>query len=241
MKNNGGEERDGSIVEGLLELVYPTRCVGCERQGMLLCRACDEGLPRIAQEHACHRCGAPFGGLVCTECFDSHGLVEFGFSQAVCALEFLDTAARLVVGYKDQHERRLAQTLALLIAEALPDEWVGWADALSWIPCDRRALRRRGFDHMRHIALELARITGLEARGLLRKSAVADQRDLGRAGRQENAGSLFSVNGTLGLLPTNLLLIDDVLTTGATLDAAACVLLGAGIGEIRVATVARVW
>ena len=229
--------------EGFLELLWPTRCIGCEETGILLCDQCNARLPRIDRSLACPHCGAPLGHIICTECYGADGPREFSFSQAVAAMEFQGTAARLVVGYKDQHERRLAQLLAQLLLQVIPDDWIAWTDVITYIPADARALRQRGFDHMQAVASALAALMGQPAANLLVKYAVTDQRLLGRAARQQNSSAAFSArfSGECHLPPGKVLLIDDVLTTGATLDAAATTLLDAGFDEVRVAVIARVW
>jgi predicted amidophosphoribosyltransferase len=157
----------------------------------------------------------------------------------------------MIVAYKDKDERRLAGVLAGLIARALPHGWLAWADAITWIPCDKAAYKRRGFDHMAEIALMLSEQTGRSARALLRKDRVADQRGLNRQERDANIRASFHTEQQAcaelieqlvdkGRAP-QVILVDDVLTTGASLQAAALVLTEAGIGEVRVATVARVW
>jgi len=159
-----------------------------------------------------------------------------------------------VVCYKDQGERRLAAYLASYLAATIPAPWRTWADALVFIPADRAAKRRRGFDHMEEVAEEVASLTGLLLFNLLEKLPATDQRKLGRGQRYENLQQAFLVSGQAGddngyplparqanPLPQNIILIDDVLTTGATLDAAAAALLACGAKEVRVVTVARVW
>ena len=247
------------LLYALAELVWPTRCVGCEKLGVLLCDSCRQSLPRIDQDLACPRCGAPFGKLVCTECTPVHEPVSMAFSQARCTLEFTDLSRRLIVAYKDGIEERLAPLLAQLMCQAIPLEWRLWADVVTWIPSDEEAMRRRGFDHMALIALSLSEQTGLPVAPLLHKQARKDQRHLNRRQRMENMKAVFSLREPTAQAPQappkkqlspmidrrlsmkNIILIDDVLTTGATLDAAAQVLLGAGAQEIRVITLCRVW
>lgn len=272
-----------------LELVFPTRCAGCERLGALLCDDCAAALPRIEQEYACPRCGAPAGRIVCTECSTLYTRVSFAFSQARCAVEFSELTKRLILAYKDGGERRLAFVLAQLLAQAIPLEWRLWADALTWVPADPLALRRRGFDHMEHIARALSAQMGLPAEATLVKRSRADQRKLNRAQRAKNMTAVFSAELPSSVLRTgapppiphspssslaasarygpsssplsaparprpsssplsaaaeplrHLILIDDVFTTGATLNAATRTLLSAGIRDVRVATIARVW
>jgi ComF family protein len=179
--------------------------------------------------------------LVCTECYTSEGPLQLSFSAAVSALLFEGWAARLVVIYKDQHEQRLAETCAALLDAAIPQQWLSWADAATYIPADASKVRERGFDHMRLLCQHLARRLGLAWRDCLVKNASGDQRRLNREQRAENLAEAFSHTGRQGIEGKRLLLIDDVYTTGATLHQAAAALLGAGAAEVRVATVCRVY
>jgi ComF family protein len=226
-----------------MELVFPTRCVGCESYGVLLCGTCRAALQPIDPVTACPRCGAPYGSLVCTECTGRDGRVPFSFSAARCAFSFNETLARLVVGYKDHDERRLAACIAGFLAEALPGAWLEWADAVTYIPANRAALRRRGFDHMRDVAAALASQTGQAFAELLAKGSAGDQRALGRSQRAANLAGAFRVAATPFArdMPAHVIVLDDVLTTGATLNAASEALVCAGVLEVRVATLARVW
>jgi len=239
------EQTDISLASAALELVWPTRCCGCERAGKVLCDSCAAALNYTNQEHSCPRCGAPFGSLVCTECYTREGKTTHIFSLATCTVSLDELAGRIIVLYKDNNERRLASVLAVLILEALPIPWLSWTDLITWIPVDRKVLRQRGFDHMKPIATELARLTGIPAKGLLRKKSRKDQRRLGRQERLDNLKESFSISEESGLqtvsLPPHVLLIDDVLTTGATLDAAALKLKESGVQEVRVASFARTW
>lgn len=237
-----------------MELVYPTRCVVCEKAGSLLCGQDRSKLVYIDHTLACPRCGAPFGRKLCTECVTREGFEEFAFQEALSVLVYNKVAESLVRKYKDENERRLATVLAGLTADALPLEWRLWADGLSWIPADSNALQRRGFDHIKAFSYELSVMLDLPVYDLLDKAAKTDQRALTRALRRENAFTLFSVKTpgsqssplalarlNKGLKYKNLILLDDVFTTGATLDAASTVLKAAGFGHLRALTVARVW
>ena len=234
----------GTVVDNLAEYIYPTRCVVCEKPGAVLCEADRERLRFIDHATACLRCAAPFGKRLCTECMTRNGPEQFAFTEAMSVLDYDETVESIILGYKNGNERRLADELAAMLAGALPLEWRLWADGLTWIPADRLARQRRGFDHMQLVASLLAHKLGLPAYELLAKQTAADQRRLSRRSRRENASKLFSVKpDTADKLSkkANLLLIDDVFTTGATLDTAASVLNKAGFINVRTLTIARVW
>lgn len=248
------------------ETVWPTRCVGCDLPGTLLCPECAEKLPYIDPTISCPACAAPFGSLVCTECFDA-GVDDgersrarpFPFSAARAAISYEGVGKALVTAYKDGGELRLDKLLASLLCTAVhataphrPDvpallrapaeDWASWADALAAIPSRPTAVRKRGFDHLQRIArlaakwLELDLITPLH-----HQQAVLDQRGLDSEQRARNLRNSLAMHDGVNVLGKRILLVDDVLTTGATTSAAAHALLTGGAAEVRVAVVARVW
>lgn len=256
------------VASGLAELLWPTRCAGCDVPGAVLCDECLELMPRIDQALACPWCGAPYGRLSCTQCDPArqdwaervegtlaprrdaaHAPVPpeapFPFERAVCACEYRDVASRVVRAYKDAGERRLAPVMAREMARAVPPDWLSWADALCFVPATKQARRRRGFDHMELVAADLAGIVGTPLVPALVRGAALDQRALGREARAANASGFGLTDWTgqsAGLRPkSHVLLIDDVLTTGATLAAASEALLAAGVQSVRALTFCRVW
>jgi predicted amidophosphoribosyltransferase len=117
-------------------------------------------------------------------------------------------------------------------------DWRGWADAVTPVPPSPAALTRRGFDHTAHLAAEVAFALDVPALELLAGRPRRDQRSLSRRKRRENAsGSLVALPGAVP--PARVLIVDDVMTTGATIDAAAHALLDAGAVAVRALTVAR--
>ena len=207
----------------------------------MLCQDCIAALNYTDQHYACPCCGAPFGALICTECYTREGKVERSFHQAVCCLSLDELAGRIIVLYKDYNEQRLANTLAHMIYQVLPPAWLTWANALTWIPVDKKTLRRRGFDHMEKIAMELAVLTGLQTQAMLHKKPSKDQRGLNRQERINNLTESFSLAQESLAIPPHVLLIDDVLTTGSTLDVASLKLIEGGAREVRTASIARAW
>jgi predicted amidophosphoribosyltransferase len=222
------------LLDAILELAFPTRCAGCELPGEVICPTCEDSLPRVDSGTACPRCGAPYGALVCTECWDT----QWAFEAALALGELEAPLARMVVLHKDAGEQRLGPLLGTLLAEKIASEWPGWADAVTYVPATREAKLRRGFDHGRAFGHAVAERLGVPLVAALARGRTLDQRALGRAGRAHNAAGSFSAVGDVA---GRLLLCDDVFTTGATLDAAAEVLLAAGAAHVRCAAVARAW
>lgn len=237
----------GILADTALELAWPTRCMGCDRLGTLLCDDCRLALPWVSQRWACPTCGAPFGWLACTECRQE----PWEMRCLVSALSYGGDVPRMVMGFKDAGELRLAPVIAAAMATAL-DEASSWSaadgrarfsaddvDGLVFVPSTPAAYARRGFDQMQLVSRELSRLVGVPLADVLARDDVADQRRLGRAGRADNArGSFAVVDDVAGL---RLLLADDVVTTGATTRAAASALLGRGAACVTACSFARVW
>ncbi len=217
----------GTLFDALLETVFPTRCAGCELPGELLCGACRDALPLIDARTACPRCYAPYGWLVCTECWDA----DLGLDAAVAVGLLERPLSRAVTLYKDAFERRLAEVLGEMLAEAVVARWSPGApdphliaEAIVPVPASMRAVRRRGYDHALLLAESVSRHTGVPCEPLLRHVRSADQRHLSRAERLSNVTDAFEVASDTGRVLDRVLIIDDVLTTGATMKAAATAL-----------------
>lgn len=158
------------------------------------------------------------------------------------SLGVLDGAlARSVVIHKDASERRLGAVLGRMLAHVALRAWPQWPDVVTWVPATAAAMRRRGFDHGWGIAAPVAEEFGLEPRAILTRGRARDQRVLDKADRASNAAGTFAVANAELPVGARVLIVDDVLTTGATLDAAAEAILSAGAGAVRAAVLARAW
>ncbi|MCL2889286.1 MAG: double zinc ribbon domain-containing protein [Eggerthellaceae bacterium] len=238
-----------AIGEVFTESIWPTRCAICDRPGEVLCQSCRRNLPYIDHWNACQRCGAPFGKVVCSECnpvsLRAHGDDSLPFSECSCVSVFNSQSAAIITTYKDQGERRLVVPIADMLAQLMyPARAKGTAQlqglALSFIPASLVAYRRRGFDHAQLLAETLAEKLGLACVPLFKRPKGKDQRRLSRWERLDNMGEGFQCLA-LAAMPREVLLIDDVYTTGSTLISASKALAQAGVESIRCATFARVF
>jgi ComF family protein len=227
-------------------LVYPPSCVACraatsEAQG--LCAGCWSGIGFIERPY-CERLGTPFEvdlgpGLVSPAAIADPPV--FARARAVCRFE--GTARELVHRLKYGDRVELALMLGRMMAQAGRD-LIAEADLVVPVPLHRVRLWTRRFNQAAALANAVARLGELpcEPRALARVKRTRQQVGLTRAQRAENLQGAFKVLPAMRPVVEGLriLLVDDVLTTGSTANAAARALLRGGAGAVDVLSFARV-
>ena len=222
----------------LARLLLPPRCLLCGepgRDGRDLCPACADTLPW--NRHACPRCAIPLpqAEALCGECLRRPP--PLAHAHAACVYGFpLD---RLVPRFKFHHDLAAGRLMAELLCESLAD--APRPDAIVPVPLHASRLRKRGYDQALELAKPVARELGIPllADALQRIRATAPQSELDAGARQRNLRRAFAVRSG-AVLPAHVVLIDDVMTTGATLNAAAKILLHAGVARVDAWVCARV-
>ena len=225
------------VINNIAELVYPTRCVGCDKLGCLLCDECLDDIKWINQMWACPVCGAPWGWLTCTEC-KRDWILDCCVSACLCE----GVAKKMVVCMKDKYELRLAAAVASGMAMCLDeasfyDNLYGYSrfdvdkfDCISFVPATASAYARRGFDHMEIVSGYLSSFIGLDVYDVLVRKSKKDQRGLSKTQRSQNVyNSVCTIDSVKDM---NILLADDIITTGASMKACANVLLQAGAKSV---------
>lgn len=230
------------LATAVTEALWPTRCAVCDEPGQPLCEKCRRELPYIDWWLACPKCGSPFGRIQCCDCnsmvLESLGRRELPYQGARSVVALSERSKRIVTTYKDQGERILAETMAQAMAIVVPPEWR--RGVVSFVPASSAARRRRGFDHAELLAREVSLRLELPLAPLLQRPYSKDQRLLTRKERWENMQRIMSALPGV-TMPSHILLIDDVLTTGSTLFSASDALRKAGAVSIHCLTFARAW
>jgi competence protein ComFC len=226
--------------DGLLDLVYPPKCLLCdEMQPMYFC---DECKAKIVEIHppTCYRCGYPLTESYCTECRG----VEFNFDCAAAFGAYDGTLKDAIHLLKYTGHKVMGPVLGALLSRHLSKDHRRQLDGASCIipmPIHATRLRERGFNQSDLIAREMAGTLGkaLLTGVLARTKATKPQVSLAEAQRHANVQNAFEVKNPKAVQGRIIILVDDVLTTGSTADAAAKALREAGAREIRVVTLAR--
>ena len=190
----------------LAEHLGTSRCLGCARLGSLACESCRAGIVPAADVRTVPH-----------------------IDRAIAAWEYDDVARSLVLALKLRGRREAARHLATGIAQQI---WAtGWdVDALVWIPGHRDDIRRRGFDHARAMAHDLSALLGIPSvPALARTGHRMDQAGLGAVQRKANLAGAFTASN----VPPRVGVVDDVLTTGATLSEAGRALRAAGASRVE--------
>ena len=234
-----------------LDLLYPPQCAVCHyslSDGKALCAACDADLPRLAAPF-CQSCGESFpgeieGNFACPNCHQ----LKFAFEFARPAMVRDDRTLDMIHRLKYARELHLAHDLGRLAAGSFGDPRLAPALAENWplipVPLHRKRFQHRHFNQAEEISRVLASHTGLPVlKALDRTRATGHQTVLSRAQRMENLRGAFVISRSgrhyISQSPAGAVLVDDVLTTGSTVNECAKILRRAGFRSIFVVTVMR--
>ena len=222
----------------LLESVFPRYCGLCDLHagGAAICPSCLDELPRIC--HPCGRCASPMPAALPehVEC----GICQRdgrAFDRAYAPLEYGYPIDRAIKAFKFGKRQELAPMLAAIVLPWLEDHRDN-VDALVPVPLHRWRHARRGFNQAHEIARELRKATSLPIDlRTIRRRQTKPQPGLHLDERHRNLAGAFRVRGALRC--RRPLIVDDVMTTGATVNELAITLLEAGADTVSVLAIAR--
>ncbi len=236
-----------TLMWNVIDVLLPPRCIGTgeivSAQGMVSQDLWSD-LDFIAAPY-CRICGQPFeladelsDDAECASCIADPPK----FDTARSALTYNDASRKLLLGFKYGDQQHAAVTFATWIKNTAPDIFAS-ADFIVPVPLHWRRHWQRRFNQSALIGSALAKLTNLTVRhALTRRRFTSTQKGLSRKDRLKNVRMAFVVNPALieKIKNKHIVLIDDVMTSGATVNECAKVLKRAGAKKVSVFTVARV-
>ncbi len=229
------QQQGWQIWNRIIDLLFPPRCGGCQTAGSLWCATCRAAIQPI-EPPLCEKCGEPFvTDRLCVNC-RAHPLVI----EKIRSVALFDGVLRQAI-HRFKYERLAG--MAEPFGNMLADYWRTaqlTADWLIPVPLHPSRERDRGYNQSELLARHLAHQVNVpvSSKGLRRTRATAVQMTLNAAQRRENVAGAFECV-EVRVRGTRVVIIDDVGTTGATLDACAQAVLKAGAVSVMGLTLAR--
>ena len=212
-----------------VDLLFPRWCVGCGKEGDLLCQSCCQSLPRIVPP-LCPRCGKPqLSGILCPSCVGWQTEIE-GIRSP---FQFEGVIRQAIHQLKYRNLRAVVVPLASLLMDYLTTNPIP-GEVLVPVPLHKKRLKERGYNQSYLLARELGRLAGLSVVDdcLIRQRHTPPQaRASSVEERRSNAADAFTCCNHK-LRGKQVVLIDDVATSGATLDACDSALKAAGASSV---------
>ncbi len=234
----------GAVARATRDLLFPDLCRLCGAEAESLsgefCAECGPFVAAERGEASCRRCAQSLSnaGAPCRECADEPGVLD----GLVRAGPYGPALGRLLRGFKYNGREELGPLLGRWLAEAAARaDWIDRVDVVTWIPTHWRTRLRRPVHAAEVFADHVARALGIRARPLLRRTCAGrHQVGLTYTQRLANVRGLYEAGPRSVRHGSRILIVDDVRTTGATLDHCARVLRRAGAAEVYGAVALKV-
>ncbi len=207
------------IIEPVLDLIAPPLCVVCRKEPGVVCSSCDKKLEKYRiTRNFCLKCGGVFDGRVCPRCRD----IKFSFEFNRSVFVYEGEIRNIVEDFKYRKIRSLVGYMAEKMADLIVREFPV-IDVMVPIPLHPTKKRERGFSQTEVLALEISGLTGIPVNtgDLVRIRNTRAQANLSREMRLKNLKGAFKLRNPSNFLGKKILLLDDVMTTGATVNEAA--------------------
>ena len=226
-----------NVLNAILDVAAPSWCVSCgrpvTREKRHLCEECLLNIEYV--KDACPICSGIMDSGECSICSKRH----IYFDKNICVAEYDGVIKSLIAGYKFGSKKRCALLLADICYEKAKDI-LEKADCLTAVPASRQKKRKRGFNQSELIARELAEMAGLPYMDILKeKQSGRKQKTLGFSDRFFNVLDRYELKSQ-SVSPRAVLIVDDVFTTGATLNECSRTLKEAGFDPVFSLAVGRV-
>ena len=221
------------------EWLLPRHCLLClgPATDIDLCAACRDALPRI--ENPCSSCGAPLpAGRLCARCVKT----PLNFHRVCIPHRYAGPVPVLIQALKFHHRLAAASVLGQLLAQSLPGCPPDLPQCLVPVPLHPRRQRQRGFNQSMEIARPVSVQLGIPIAPRLARRIRATEAQtvlVGAKARYRNMRGAFAVEKSFMAGLTHVAIVDDVVTTGATVRSLALALKSAGVSQIELWCVAR--
>ncbi|MBT4722181.1 ComF family protein [Candidatus Falkowbacteria bacterium] len=221
----------------VLDYVFPKNCLGCEREGEYLCSSCFDKMEYL-DRFSCFICNSgAFESGICPDCQDKTGI-----DQIIVATKYSDNlAGKLVEELKYSYLEDIADSLGTVLVNQIEKKGLRTTienKTIVPVPLHKKRFAERGFNQSEIILKNLINRYSLKLRKdlLIRQKSTAQQAKLERAERFSNLKDAFSANDK-NSIPKEIILFDDVLTTGATFTEAVSALKKSGVERVVCLTV----
>jgi len=228
-----------SIFKEILDIIYPSKilCLFCRKEpgddnDYELCRSCMSLLPFLS-EKICMKCGRPILVMgpdgVCSECKSTYRY----FDCVASVFEFSGIIQGALYRLKFDGEMEIAQAIGKFMADKL--QKTGWEiDVIIPVPLHPDRLSERGFNQSYLLSQEIGRRCNIDVYGevLIRQRYTESQVPLSRLQRMRNVKDAFSIKESRVIKDRNVLLVDDIMTTGATLNECSSILKKHGARKV---------
>ena len=218
--------------QAFFDLLFPPSCVHCKAANSWLCQDCLADIPLISGS-ICERCGTPSPTEPSSFCEQCHNHPLKTIDSIRVAAYFEDNPLRLAIHHlKYRNNKAISSVLSTILFDTYRHSML-IADVVVPVPLHRARLRQRGYNQSELLAGKFARLAGLplNTNTLQRTRNTASQMKLGAQERHKNVADAFTCYDRL-LANRHVLLVDDVCTTGSTLDACAAALKNDGSASV---------
>lgn len=220
-----------NLLEAIISKIAPHDCLACGSEGDLLCADCSDTLVTIPER--CYRCEKPSAaGLTCLACRPTSHLDSVRIA-AIYGTVAKGLIWKLKLAGAQSAAAIMAKHMTALIRNAAPKT------IIVPVPTATGRVRQRGYDQACLLARELSRQSRLPYSNCLSRSGQTHQHGLHRQQRLVQLEAAFRVRKVRAVQQSRIILVDDVTTTGATLEAAASVLLGSGAARVEAVVFAQ--
>ncbi len=229
------------MMRHILRFFFPPKCIVCdavvENDRFAVCADCLPKLPKNTR--ACERCGTPldtvYGELLCTECRTK----KRAFTRAFVPFIYKDTARKAILRFKFGGKRASAQTLAAFILLKAREMEARQPEVITFVPMHFIRRGMRGYNQAELLAKALGEMWNVPVEAMLRKKKhTPPQSKRSRRQRLVALRDAYAPLQKAEVRGKRVLLVDDVITTGSTMQACARILRAEGAREVQIAAVA---